>query len=127
MLRLSARYYGLIAPMFRMEYQRTANRAVIVYRPTLPMKSETLHLLQEVLAVSTHYQCHALMTHPPAVYDIYLSMEAPPHVRRYRELAPARVHFGASPLPETRMEADNWSLDAPLPMADEHAVRIVQP
>jgi len=126
LLRLSARYYGLIAPMFRMEYQRTGGRAVIVYRPTLPMKSETLHLLQEVLAVSTHYQCLALMTRSLAAYDIYLSMEAPPHARRYRELAPARVQFGASPLPEVRIEADTWRLDAPLPMADEHAVRIAE-
>jgi AraC-like DNA-binding protein len=126
LLRLSARYYGLIAPMFRMEYQRTDNRAVIVYQPALPMKSETLHLLQEVLAVSTHYQCRPLLTNPSAGYDIYLSMEAPPHIRRYRELSPARVHFGASPLPEIRIVADTWSLDAPLPMADEHAVRTAE-
>jgi AraC-like DNA-binding protein len=126
MLRLCARYYGLIAPMFRMEYQRTGNRAVIVYRPTLPMNGEALHLLQEVLAVSTHFQCAALLGDPSAVYDIYLSMEEPPHARRYRELAPARVHFSASPLPEIRIEANTWSLDAPLAMADEHVVRMAE-
>jgi AraC-like DNA-binding protein len=126
LLRLSARYYGLIAPFFRMEYQRNADCAVIVYRPAVRMKSETLHLLQEVLAVSTHFQCMPLLSNPRPVYDIYMSMEEPPHVRRYRELAPARVHFGASPLPEIRIVASTWSLDAPLPMADEYAVRLAE-
>jgi len=126
LLRLCARYYGLIAPMFRMEYQRTGDRAVIVYRPALPMQGDTLHLFQEVLAVSTHFQCKGLLRNPQSVYDIYLSMEEPPHVRRYRELSPARVHFGASPLPEVRIVADTWSLDAPLPMADAHAVRMAE-
>ncbi|CAM2185011.1 Transcriptional regulator, AraC family [Paraburkholderia sacchari] len=126
LLGLSARYYGLIAPMYRMEYQRTGDRAVIIFRPAVPMKSETLHLLQEVIAVSTHFQCIPLLSNPRPVYDIYMSMEEPPHVRRYRELAPARVHFSASTLPEVRIVTDTWSLDSPLPMADEYAVRMAE-
>jgi len=126
LFRLTARYYGLIAPIFRMEYQRIGGRAVIIYRPAVPMRSETLHLVLEVIAVSTHFQCSPLLTNTQSPYDIYMSMEEPPHVHRYREISPARVHFAASSLPELRIVADTWSLDAPLPMADEHAVKMAE-
>lgn len=126
LLRLSSRYYGLIAPMFRMEYRRSGERAVIVFRPTMPMRGDTLHLMLEVLAVSAHVQCKGLLSNPQSAYDIYLSIEEPPHIQRYRELGPARVHFGASPLPEVRIVTDTWSLDAPLPMADAYAVRVAE-
>lgn len=125
-LRRCARYFTLLTPMFRMLYQRTGNRMEIVYRPAQPMGMQTLTLLQEILAVATHFQCTPLLQNPSPVYDIYLSMEAPAHAERYRELAPARVHFGSSPLPEVRLVADTWSLDARLPMANEHAVRMAE-
>jgi AraC-like DNA-binding protein len=126
LLRLSARYYGLINPLFRMEYHRSGLRAEIIYRPAVSLNGETLHLLQEVLAVSTHIQCVGLLRNAASAYDIYLSMEAPPHAARYRNLGGARLHFGASPLPEVRIVADDWSLDAPLPMADAYAVRMAE-
>ena len=125
-LRLCSRYYQLLTPMFRMSYQRSDNRAEVIFRPALPMGRDTLNLLQETIAVSAHLQCKSLLRNPSAVYDIYMAMETPPHAARYRELAPARVHFGASPLPGIRMVADTWSLDAPLPMADAHAVRMAE-
>lgn len=112
--------------MFKMSYRRNGNHAEIIYRPALPMVTETLTPMLETLAVSTHVQCKSLLHTPSSVYDIYLSMEAPPHAARYRELAPARVHFGASALPEVRMVADTWSLDAPLPLADGHAARMAE-
>lgn len=126
LLRLCSRYYKLLTPMFRMSYQRTGDHVEIIYRPALPMASATLNLLQEAIAVSTHLQCKSLLQNPSSVYDIYLSIEPPPHAARYRELAPARVHFAASSLPEIRMVADTWSLDAALPMADVHAVRMAE-
>lgn len=126
LLRLCSRYYRLLTPMFRMSYQRTGSHAEIIYRPAVPMASETLNLIQEVIAVSTHLQCKSLLQNPASVYDIYMSMEPPPHAARYRELAPARVHFSASRLPEIRIAADTWSLDAALPMADVHAVRMAE-
>ncbi|MET3449629.1 AraC family transcriptional regulator ligand-binding domain-containing protein [Ralstonia sp. 1138] len=125
-LRLSSRYYRLLTPMFSMSYQRKGNHAEIVFRPALPMPKETLNLIQEAIAVSTHLQCKSLLQNPSSVYDIYMSMEAPPHATRYRELVPARVHFGAFALPEIRLVADTWSLDAPLPMADAHVVRMAE-
>ncbi len=126
LLRLCSRYYRLLTPMFRMSYQRTGNHMEIIFRPAMPMATDTLNMMQEAIAVSTHLQCKPLLQNPSSVYDIYMSMAAPPHAARYREMAPARVHFGTSPLPEIRMVADTWSLDASLPMADKHAVRMAE-
>jgi AraC-like DNA-binding protein len=122
-LRLCSRYYRLLTPMFRMLYHRTGDRAELIFRPAHPMRTRTLNVLQEAIAVSVHFQCTPLLQTASSVFDMYMPFEEPPHVARYRELAPARVHFGPSALPEIRIVADTWSLDAPLPMADEHAVR----
>jgi AraC-like DNA-binding protein len=126
LLRLCSRYYRLLTPMFSMSYQRKGDHVEIAYRPALPMTKDTLNVIQEVIAVSTYLQAKSLLQNPSSVYDIYLSMEAPPHAARYRELAPVRVHFGAFALPEVRIVADTWSLDAALPMADAHAVRMAE-
>ncbi|GAA5235796.1 AraC family transcriptional regulator [Verticiella sediminum] len=125
-LRQSARYFTLMNPMFRMVYQRTGRHAEIVYRPALPMRGQTLNQMLELLPVSAHTHCRPLLRDPHVPYDIYLPMKAPPHAYRYRELAPARVHFGASSVPEVRMVVDNWSLDAPSPTHSPHAVRLAE-
>ncbi|MFT3812105.1 MAG: AraC family transcriptional regulator ligand-binding domain-containing protein [Acidovorax sp.] len=125
-LRQSARYFALMNPMFRMAYQRTGRLAEIVFRPALPMRKETLDQMLELLAVSTHTHCQPLLQDPLAPYDILLPMAPPPHAQRYRELAPARVHFSASPVPEVRMLVSTWSLDAPLPIHNSHAVRVAE-
>ncbi|WP_232072572.1 helix-turn-helix domain-containing protein [Paraburkholderia pallida] len=125
-LRQCARYFRLLTPMFRMTYQRTGDHMEIVYRPAQAMGPQTLNMLMELMVVATHVQCTPLLHNPSSVYDIYLSMEEPPHSERYRELAPARVHFRASSLPEARLVANTWSLDARLPMANEHAVRMAE-
>ncbi len=125
-LRQCSRYFSLLTPLFGMVYQRHGDEAEIIYRPVQPMGSHVLEVSLELLAVSTYLQCKPLLRDPECACDIHLSIPPPPHAQRYRELAPARVHFVASPVPEVRMAIGNWSLDAPLPMASEHAVRTAE-
>ena len=125
-LRRCSRYFQLMTPLFRMKYERRGEQAEIIYRPVQPMGQQTLALSLELLAVSTHQQCKPLLRTPRCTYDIHLSIPPPPHAQRYRELEPARVHFAASSTPEVRLCVGAWSLDAPLPMANEHAVRLAE-
>jgi AraC-like DNA-binding protein len=56
-------------------------------------------------------------------YDIYLSMPAPRHAARYRELRPARFHFGHLPLPEVRIVMNLAQLEARLVWPNSGSVK----
>lgn len=113
-LRLISRYFRLITPSFILRYERYTDCAELVYRPAALMTPETLHMLMEVHAGSFHTQVSAALGHRLGAYDLYLSMESPPHIARYAELRPGRFHFGRTSLPEVRAVVSAKLLDLPL-------------
>lgn len=113
-LRLIARYFRLITPSFFLRYERHADHAELIYRPAALMSPEALHVLMEINAGSFHTQVAAALGARLAPYDLYLSMEPPPHLARYAGLRPARCHFGLTPLPEVRAVVSAKLLDLPL-------------
>lgn len=116
-LRLVSRYYRLMTPMFTMRYQRQAQQAEVLFQPQLAMQEATLHFYQEALAASLHVQLMDATAGRIGAYEIHLSMPPPPHLERYRELAPARIHFGA-PMVGVRAVMDTGALDLPRAMTD---------
>ncbi len=116
-LRLGARFVSLVTPSFVVDYRRHADRAEVVYRPVAAMTPELMRFLFECHAVGLHNMLLLLMEQRMRAYDVYFSIQAPAHAGRYRELAPARVHFGAAPLPELRIVIDSAQLDAPIATA----------
>ncbi|MES2261081.1 MAG: AraC family transcriptional regulator ligand-binding domain-containing protein [Pseudomonadota bacterium] len=125
-LRLVSRYYRLMTPMFSLTYRRQDGLAEMLFRPLLPMPRATMRVYQEMVVVASYRHVKSLLQQHPARCDIYLSIEAPPHAARYRELAPAKVHFGASALPMMRLVMDAEQLDRPLQMADERARQLAE-
>lgn len=113
-LRLIARYFRVITPSFFLRYRRHADSAELIYRPAALMAPTTLNLFMEINAGSFHTQVAAALGRRLAPYDLYLSMDAPPHVKRYGEIKPARVHFGRSALPEVRAVISARLADLPL-------------
>lgn len=122
-LRLCVRHYHLLAPVFRMRYERRGKYAEVIFTPCAVMHHRTLQFFLEVLAMSFHVQAQMLLGPDNEGYDIYLSMEAPPHVHRYHGNAPARFHFGESRMPGVTVKIATRLVDKPLPMADEWVVR----
>lgn len=117
-LRLVARYYRLMTPMFSLRYQRHPTHAEVVFQPALAMSEPTMRFYVEMLAVSFHVQLMALTGGKQGAYDLYMSMPQPAHVQRYRELGHVRVHFGEDQLPGVRAVLDTSLFDLPLPMTD---------
>ncbi len=113
-LRIAARYASLITPAFVIEYRRHAAHGELSYRPVAPMAPELMYFMFEAHAVASHHMLALLLGPRLAAYDIHFSMQAPEHARRYRQLAPARVHFGVAALPEVRMLFSAALLDAPV-------------
>lgn len=116
-LRLAVRYYHLITPGFRTEYQRYPDRGEYVYLPAAYMSPETLHVLQEIHATAFHMQFQALLGPRLGAYDIQVSMDPPKHAARYARLSPARVHFGQLALPEVRVVIGADLLAEPIQLA----------
>ncbi len=120
-MRLAARYYRLITPMFTLSYRRVAGMAELEFRPVMALAPPAMRFYQEAIASGTYAHIKQLLQAHPARCEISLSMQEPAHAQRYRELAPAKVYFGAAMMPGVKMVMEAEQLDRPLPMGDERA------
>lgn len=125
-LAMVVRHYAFVTPSFTMSYRREAARGCVNYRPLVGMTHETLCAINEMHAVSYHFLLTGAVQGCLPPYDIYMPFEAPPHAARYRELAPARVHFGPLPMPEVRIEFDAATMNLPMALADPRFVSEAQ-
>lgn len=120
-IRLAQRYYRLITPSFRLQYQRHGDMAELLFTPMQAMLPETLYFHEEAIAVATYRHLCSLLHRPLAHGRIFLSMPEPRHAARYRELGPVPVHFQSSALPGVRIMLATADLDLRLPLANERA------
>lgn len=121
-IAMVSRYYALVTPSFAMGYRRDATGGCVTYRPLVGMSRDALHAIGEMHVVSFHCILTAAVQRRLPPYDIYMPFEPPPHAARYRELAPARVHFGVLPMPEFRIEVDATLMDLPMALSDPRYV-----
>jgi len=124
--QLAARYYRLITPTFRMQYVRDREQAELRFQPVVNLSPAALQFMLEVVVVSTHEQVKGLAGPALTGYDIHVSYAEPGNVARYRELRPARFHFGSEPLPGARMVLDIGTVAQNLPMADANALKMAE-
>lgn len=124
-LQLAARYYRLITPTFTLHYERGRTHSELRFQPALRLSAETLLFMLQTTVVSSHEQLKSLAPRLPA-YDIYVSFEEPRDLKPYRDLKPARFHFGDGLLPGARMRLDNDVVAQPLPMADRTALKMAE-
>ena len=124
-LRLLSSYQRLINPAFTLELQHHGGRMDLVYRPAMALSHRAMRVLQETIAVSNHHEFGSLLKRDLPPYDIYFSIERPPHAGRYADLASARVHWGDL-LPGLRLSMDVALLDMPLAMADPRAMQAAE-
>ena len=124
-LRLAVSYQRLIQPAFALRLQRRAGRVDLVYLPAVALPHRTMRVLEEAIVVSNHYAFQSILRGKAPPYDVWLSIERPPHAARYGELAPARVHFEDT-VPGVRISLDAALLDTPLAMANPRAMRAAE-
>jgi len=124
-LRLSVSYQRLIQPVFALSLQRRAGRVDLVYLPAVALSHRSMRLFEEAIAVSNHFAFQSMLQRRLPPYDVWLSIERPPHAERYRELSPARVHFGDA-VPGVRISLDAALLDTPLAMANPRAMQAAE-
>ncbi len=120
-LRMVARYYRLMTPLFTFRYERRGNVADIAFVPALAMSERTLQFHLEAVAVSFQVQMHAVAQGRMSC-DYLLSMPAPAHEARYREFLPSRFQFGQQSLPGVAIRMVTEQFDVPLAMTDLRAV-----
>lgn len=125
LLRLAVGYQRLIQPVFALSLQRRAGRVDLVYRPAVALPHRTMRVLEEAIVMSNHTAFESTLGDRLQPYDVWLSIECPPHGRRYAELSRARVHFGDN-VPGVRISLEASLLDAPLAMANPRAMRAAE-
>ncbi len=124
-VRLITTYQRLMQPFFALSVQRRAGRCDLVYLPVAAMSHRAMRVLQETIVVSNHFAFGSMLREHLPPYDVWMSIERPPHAARYRELAGARVHFGDS-VPGLRLSLDAALLDTPLAMANPRAMQAAE-
>jgi AraC-like DNA-binding protein len=125
-LRLAARHFRLIMPAFRMRYRRDARHVVLSWEPALPMSHACLSLHIEAIASATHFELRELLRERLPDYQLQLSIAAPPHAKRYRELTGATVSFERPGGPGLSMIFPARVASLTLPLADESALRMAE-
>jgi len=125
-MRLVARHYLLMTETFTLRYLRNGTVAgVALYAPAMAMPREMLDFYLEVLAIAHDNQLRLMLGPAGGAYDVHIGMAPPPHLARYRRLAPTRFHFDAAALPGIRVVMDATVLAHRLPLADARVVQDV--
>jgi AraC-like DNA-binding protein len=125
-ISLAARYYRLMTPWFQLRYQRGPKTSELHFQPAMEMDAQTLHFLLEMVIVSAHEQIKSQMQDRLTPYEVFVSYPAPSYARSYRELRPARFHFGSERLPGGRLVLDSDVTAQALPMADGNARKMAE-
>jgi AraC-like DNA-binding protein len=125
MLRLAVTYQRLMQPLFSVRLQRSSDLATLVYVPVVELSHRTMRVLEEAIVVSDHTGFQSILRDRLPVYDVWMSIERPPHAQRYRDLLNVNAHF-ADPVPGLRISLPAAILDAPSPMANPRAMRAAE-
>jgi AraC-like DNA-binding protein len=112
--QVATRYFRLMSPIFSINFHRYPDRGELVYRPAAPMGADAMVMVMELYVTSVHPYLRATLGERLPPYDVYMSIAAPPHVRRYQELKPARFHFSEGNLPLARVVLPEATLQLPL-------------
>ena len=125
LLRLATTYQRLIQTAFALSLHRHAYQVELVYTPAVAMAPLTMRALEEAIVVSNHVAYRVTLGERLPAYDVWLSVERPPHAQRYRELVRVRAHFGDA-VPGVRISLPASLLEAPLAMANPRAMRAAE-
>lgn len=125
-LRLAARYWRLITPTFSLRHHRDDQDVCIDLEPALPMRPLTLRFHLEALAAAFHEEIGFLLAGRIPAYDLFLPESLAGAARRYRQLAPARVHFAAHGHAGVRIVLSGEAIARPLALADRHALKLAR-
>jgi AraC-like DNA-binding protein len=118
LLRMMTRYWRLTSTCFSIRYRRAQGVGEVLFRPVAPMSALTLHIMEEMFAVSFQRDMMA-MTGQRAGLSIFLSQPRPAHVERFRSLHPTRFSFAAESLPQVRCVLQPALLDCVLQHPDQ--------
>lgn len=125
-MRLVARYFRLIMPTFRMQYQNDHNQINFIIRPIVSMSPQTLVFHLEAIAVAFHVVLRDLLENRMPRYDLYFSIPEPAHIARYHEFKEARCHFSWELTSGIRLTLPAEVGQHTLALADPYSLQMVE-
>lgn len=125
-LGLVARYFGLILPMFRVRYGCRDEIMRLRLTPAAGMSHESFAFHLELIVACVHWELRDLIAGDMPPYDVYFSIDTPPHVARYEALREMRIHFGTLDQPGAEMAWPRDLASRPLALSDPTALRMAE-
>jgi AraC-like DNA-binding protein len=102
LLNLACRFSKLITPGLSLKYIRGRNHHEFLWRPAAGMSKSTLQNFYELHVTSLYVLLDSLLGDRLIPYEVWIPMERPLHVSRYKSLCKLRPHFEISPFPEVK-------------------------
>ncbi|HSW11450.1 MAG TPA: AraC family transcriptional regulator [Solimonas sp.] len=125
-MRLTARFFRLLSPTFRMRCRRDAAQAEIRFEPALPLSHGAFVFHVETIAVAIHSALYELLQDQMPSHQLLLSIAEPPHAARYAELEGARVQFGWTGATGLCLRLPAAVMDRPPILADPNALQLAE-
>ena len=118
---LAETYRRLVSPLFALGYREDARHVALSREPIVTLDPVCLEFHLEWTISAAHVHLQSLLGSRLRRYDIHVSGYEPRH-RRYRELAPARVHFERGGAPFVRVVLDRAQAHARPVLADHRTL-----
>jgi AraC-like DNA-binding protein len=112
-------------PYFALRMHRSRDRAELVYTPVAALSHRAMRVLEEAIVLADHSGFVSTLRDRLPPYEVWMSIERPPHASRYQDLLNVKAHF-ADPVPGVRIALPAMLLDAPLAMANPRAMRAAE-
>lgn len=125
-LERTSQYFALLTPSYRLQVDISPMSYRLICEPTEPLPYDVAFIGLEILAVSTYRMLMFLTQEKSVPATLEVSWPAPSHAARYRELKGLRVRFGGSERPRFVLELAAALVEAPLPMANPHAMKEIE-
>ncbi len=125
-LRLAARYWPLITPIFALRYDPLSRSVRIHLQPTFALKPLTWRFHIEAITSAFHAEIRFLLSTRVPAYLIQLPVSLLDAAPRYQQLAPARIKFDLEDSFGLIIEMSNTMLSRPLAFADSNALKLAR-
>lgn len=125
-LLMATRYWRLITPIFTLRHVRLVDGVQLNLESAIDLKPSTLRFHIEAIATAIHAEIGFLLSTRIPRYDLHLPQDLASAARRYRQLAPARVHFDAINRTGLQLDLPAEMLARPLALADRNALTVAR-
>ncbi len=121
-----SQYFKLIIPNFQLSIRENQHDVILSFEPTMQMSRLNLNFHIEAITIAFYHNLIELLGNDSPAYHIYLSIDEPRHLQKYKQLRKATFHFAHLNTAGIQFVLPKQVLETKLPMADAYSLKVVE-